>query len=408
MADFYFIIFVLLCAALVAAIIIVPAYSFEYPFFMGCMFTIFILPQAISLKMNPGLVPADSISATYLMCVLCLLMIVLGYYFAPAIKLARFFDQPLELKKLIIITFVFTCVGYLFLELINRASGNAPHGNWTGALTIYYTIYQVINVAFAIFLFLAIKEKKSVYFLFALLAALPILQQIIFSGRRESTSLFVLSIALSLFFNRGMVPPRVLIISGLFFTMLVIPLIGNYRKFSDKDPIKAFSSMNIKEDFTRYYKEGKDLELSVAANMIDATDFYGSYDLGADYWNEMVFRYFPGQIFGKDMKVSLMAGSHGQDRFYHQFNPLNGLTTTCVGDSFRHFGYLGCFFYFFLGGFFRVLWQKAKEGNFMVRIFYVICMVQALLSVSHGTVNFLPGIFHMFVFIWIAVLFSKV
>jgi hypothetical protein len=34
-------------------------------------------------------------------------------------------------------------------------------------------------------------------------------------------------------------------------------------------------------------------------------------------------------------------------------------------------------------------------------------MVQALLTVSHGTVNFLPGVFHMYVYAAIAVYFSK-
>jgi hypothetical protein len=169
----------------------------------------------------------------------------------------------------------------------------------------------------------------------------------------------------------------------------------------------AMTSINLKQEFVKFYQQGKDLELAVAANMIDATSFFGSYDFGADYWNEMVFRYFPAQVFGKEAKMALMIGSRGQDRFYREFIPTNGLTTTCVGDAYRHLWYFGCLFYFFLGGFFRELRQSLSNSNILVRIFYVVCMVQALLSTSHGTVVFLPGIFHMFIFSWIAARYAR-
>jgi len=149
------------------------------------------------------------------------------------------------------------------------------------------------------------------------------------------------------------------------------------------------------------------MELTVAAQIIDATSFYGNYDFGADYWNEMVFRYFPAQIFGKEAKASLMIGSRGIAEFKTDFVALKGLTPTCVGDTFRHFGFLGCLFYFLLGGAFRELWRLSNISNLFVKTFYIICMVQALISVSHGTVNFLPSIFHMFVFISIAIAYAK-
>jgi hypothetical protein len=121
----------------------------------------------------------------------------------------------------------------------------------------------------------------------------------------------------------------------------------------------------------------------------------------------MVFRYFPAQIFGKDAKTALMIGSRGIAAFKTDFVALTGLTTTCIGDGFRHFGYLGCLFYFFLGGIFRELWRLSMASNVFTKCFYVICMVQALISVSHGTVNFLPSVFHMFVYLSIATAYAK-
>lgn len=407
MSDFYILIIVVLCAWTLLKIIADPKLAYEYPYFMGGMFAVFLIPQAIGLKLNPGLAPAAAVDATFLMLFLCLLSVVLGYYHAPSINIAKAFNQNLNLKKLLTVVLAYTFLGMLFLFLINTHPDRQQKGNWSGILTIYFMLYQVINVAFAIYVFLAVQTKKPVYIVMALLTALPILQLIIFYGRRESTALFCLTIAVALYYTKGIAPPRLLIIGGLVFAMLIIPLIGAYRNVAEEDPVKAIASLNVEKDFIKYYKDGKDMELTVAAQMIDATTFYGSYDFGADYWNEVIFRFFPGQLFGRDFKAAIMIGSRGQDRFYRNFYPLNGLTTTCVGDCFRHFGLLGCLFYFFLGGFFRELWKLSQTSNVLIKTFYIICMVQAILSVSHGSVNFLPGIIHMYVFLWIAAAFSK-
>jgi hypothetical protein len=266
----------------------------------------------------------------------------------------------------------------------------------------------MVNISLAIFVYLAIYTRKPVFIILAVLTAVPILHMIIFAGRRESTALFTLTIAFALFDLKGIKPPRVLIVGALLFTMLIMPVIGTYRKGAKEDPLTAITSINLQKEFTKYYKEGKDLELTVAANMIDATSFYGDFDFGADYWNEMIFRYFPAQIFGKDAKAALMVGGRGQDRFYREYKPTNGLTTTCIGDSYRHLWYFGGLFYFFLGGFFRELRRSLATSNVLVKTFYIVCMVQALLSVTHGTVVFLPGIFHMFVFSLIAATYAKV
>src|SRR6478672_1458218 len=115
MADFYFLVFVILCSTLVGAIIIKPARVYEYPYFLGCMFSVFILPQMLSLRLNPSMVPAASLPPTILMSVLCLLMAVAGYRYAPSIQPAKFFDLPLDQPKLLWVTLGFTGAGYFFL-----------------------------------------------------------------------------------------------------------------------------------------------------------------------------------------------------------------------------------------------------------------------------------------------------
>src|SRR6476469_4141265 len=99
MSDFYLLLFILLCAWLIIHVIINPKLVYEYPYFMGCMFTIFLIPQAISLKLNACIAPAESVEITFLMCFLCLLMTVLGYSYGPSIIVTKHFDHDLDLKK---------------------------------------------------------------------------------------------------------------------------------------------------------------------------------------------------------------------------------------------------------------------------------------------------------------------
>src|SRR5205085_2919321 len=108
MDHFFFLLFALLCSWTLIKIIIKPRLAYEYPFFMGCMFTIFLLPQAVGMLLNPRLAPPGSVGPTFLMCFLCLLMAVLGYYYAPAINVSKRFNHDLNLKKLLAVALGFT------------------------------------------------------------------------------------------------------------------------------------------------------------------------------------------------------------------------------------------------------------------------------------------------------------
>src|SRR5438128_1647524 len=136
MADFFFLLFVLLCGWTLYKVIVDPRRTFEYPYFMGCMFTVFLLPQAMSLKLNPGLATTQSVTAAFLMCFLSLLMAVLGYYCAPSIKISQWLNYNLDLKKLLSIAIAYAIVGAIFLFIMNN-SPTEDGGNWSGTLTIY-------------------------------------------------------------------------------------------------------------------------------------------------------------------------------------------------------------------------------------------------------------------------------
>ena len=411
MSELFLYLFFFLCGGLFLKTVLEPRLIFEYPYFLAGIFIIFLIPQTIILYNQPYLVPNGNLVPIFSMCFLCLGAGALGYYVAPAIKLGNNLNVPLNPDKLKKVGLVYMVLGYMFLFLINRELGNAGEveTQLSGSVTIYFMFFNVIYIAFPIFLYYSFRQPNFFNILFTVLTALPTINLIIFAGRREPTALFILSIALTLFYQRGVVPPRAAIIGIIVFAMLIIPAIGDYREKAKDDPWLALTTLDLQKSFVNYFKVEEDevLELSVAAHVVDSYAFHGEYTFGASYYNEMVFRYVPGQLLGTDFKESLFIGERNVV-YRNGYQRPPGLTITGLADSFQQFSYLGFLFFFFLGGFFRHLWKLTiTEGNLLVQILYMLCVIQALLSVTHSTVVFLPGIFFSYIALWGAALYAK-
>lgn len=411
MSELYLYLFFILCGGLFLKTVIEPKLIFEYPYFLAGIFIIFLVPQMIILYNQPYLVPDSNLVPIFSMSLLCLGMGALGYYMAPAIKVGNNLNVPLNLKKLKIVGIVYMVLGYFFLFLINREVGNADEveTQLSGSVTIYFLFFNVIYIAFPIFLFFSFRQPNVWNISLAVLSALPTLNLIIFAGRREPTALFVLSIALTAFYQKNIKPPRAAIVGIIVFAMLIIPAIGDYREKAEEDPWLALTSLDLQKSFVNYFKIEEDevLELAVAAHVLDSYGFHGEYTFGASYWNEMVFRYVPGQLLGNDFKESLYIGERAVI-YRNGYERPPGLTITGLADSFQQFSYFGFIFFFFLAGLFRHLWKMSlTQGNLLVQILYMLCVIQALLSVTHSTVVFFPGIFFSFIALWGAALYAK-
>jgi hypothetical protein len=349
------------------------------------------------------------------MCFFSLFLAFVGYYLAPKLTIAKPLEVTIDEAKLKTIATIYTILGCFFFFLIVRTytefeeAGKEGPTQATGIITIYFQLYQLVNVAFPILLYLALKKPNFSNIALTMIASFPSLYLIISGGRRETTALFVLSVAFVFFYKYKIVPPRSAIIGIILFAMLIIPATADYRNLADKHGAwKAMQSLDLRNSFVRYFAEGGEyLELGAAAHVIDAYTFTGRYQYGAGYWNTLVFRYVPAQFVGREFKSSLMLGG-GSVPLRNGYQIPRGLTITGMGDSFMQFGYLGCIFYFFLGGFFRTLWHfSLGSSSILVHVLYIICSVQALLTVTHSTVNFFPGILFSFVALWIIARFVQ-
>ena len=105
-------------------------------------------------------------------------------------------------------------------------------------------------------------------------------------------------------FKFKLTPPRWLIIIAIIAGLYIIPLVGSLRGGfwnlifqQDWETLKTSAELSFDQ-----LQKGGTLELRNAVLVIDAATVSGKYEYGAGYWNAFVFQYFPGQIFGFDLK----------------------------------------------------------------------------------------------------------
>jgi len=231
------------------------------------------------------------------------------------------------------------------------------------------------------------------------------MQAALFYGRREPTVLFLLSVALGIYFIKGKAAPRWAILAAIMAAMLAIPSTSEYRQLAKEDPLKALRAINFKEQFQEALDPNAISELKNATAVIAATEATGDYEFGAGYWNQIVFRFVPAQLLGQDFKNALMIGGEQRDMSDFVENVFGfglpvGLTVTGMGDSFNEFGYLGCLFFAALGYLFKTLWAAANRPNgTMAQILYIQVTTSAMRAATHQTIDFLPGFIYSVIFI---------
>ena len=413
-------IFVSLLVFLLAKGFVKPQRFLEYPYFMAATFTVFILPQVISLSRHPGAAPLESLTPVMIMTNLCLAACAIGYRIPSNQWITRQGSTPVNLDRLFHVGAIFVLVSIFFRFLISQMSVEEMGGStWTGRVTIYHFFSQLVYPGFAISLFTALTRRNSLAWIVSFLAALNPIIAIVFSGRRETTALFVLTIGLTLFYHRRFVPQRLLIAGGIVFAMLAIPATAKYRSAVSLEGVRSAGRIDLIGNFNRFLTEESVLELRNAAVLIYITAQSSDYEFGAAYWDQLIFRFVPAQLVGAGVKESLMfdkmSGDAGGDEDdeteigIRTFKRMKGSTVTGMGDSFKQFGYFGCLFFALLAVIFRSLWETSLQPNtFLAKLLYIQLSTSAMRAVTHQTVDFLPGMAYNVIFLGLAVFYARV
>jgi hypothetical protein len=376
---------------------------------MGGIFVSFILPQAIALSNNPGPVSQQALERVLLMSCLCAAMCWLGYQLPPSHSFLKRLDIAVDSKKLFRGGIVFVLIGYACAFLISRLPEATRNSNWTGIITIYGFFGSLIYPGFTIVL-LSTLQRPSIakIILTACAAAIPI-QIILLHGRREATATFILTLGLSIYYFCRYVPPKWFALSLIVFALFAIPLTGTYRGIAKTGNWSQLQELRPGENLQLLVEKGKTLELRNAALIMDAAVQTGQYGYGTGYWNDMIFRFAPAQIIGRNLKDALQIKltRYNLGNLYNYRIP-KGTTPTGIADAFVQFDYFGCLFFLISAYLFKILWISAIYKNSMVsQFFYVSLVAPAMISVTHGTVRFIPDLLFRLIFLGSVVIYSR-
>ncbi len=416
MVEVYRNILVIICLGLLVWGVIRIERIYQYPFFMGCMFISFILPQAFALISNPGLgVSATAIENVLLVSSICAASCWLGYQMKPNKNLLKTLNIVTDERKLFIAGIFLMSEAWFFNFLLSRTTVQiAKNYSWTCPATIYLFFIQAGNIAFGIFLLQALKRPQFLNILFTVISGWPLFSSVLI-GRRQPTMTFAIIIGISFFLIYRYVPPRWLVVTGMLLVTFLIPLFGDLRGgvwnliFSGN--WQAILS-TIEKSFSTQQK-GEFLELRNAALIIDVANKTSLYGFGTGWWDSMVFQFVPGQIVGFEFKRSLQFNLW--DRYvellmnlYGYVRP-NGSTITGIGDCFMEFSYFGCFIYGLIAYSFKHLWIGAVHyKNTFCQILYMGLISPAMICLTHGVGTFIQqGLFQV-IFIGLVAYYSKV
>jgi hypothetical protein len=412
MTELYLYLFIAICIGLIGWGLLRIERAYQYPFFMGSIFVSFIIPQAFVLYNNPEPATPEALQRVFLMAFLCAVMCWFGYQISPNYSLLNKLNVEINEPKLFQAGTVLLIIGMLSRASIGLVTiERAGHSNgWTGPVTILVFFGQLIYISLAIFLMELLRRPNFQNLLFTTLAAYYPLMTIIYAGRRQPTMTFLLVIGLCFWFIKRSIPPRWFFVVSIAAIIFLIPLFGANRTIvndaitQDWEAIESSSEKAIEN-----LQEENFLELKNAAILMDAASKTGRYGYGTAYWDAAIFQFFPGQIFGRELKEALqlkLGLSHFKYLFGYHIVP--GSTNTGIGDAFAEFDYFGCLFFAAIGYLYKHLWISANYHKSMLsRLLYIGLGSPAMVTITHGTQRFVQEALFQLIFVGFVVYYAK-
>ncbi len=409
---YFWILFISLAATL-SVTLAKPEKIYEYPYFMAVTFMVFIVPQAISLMRFPGGAATEWIAHALLMCCLCFAACWAGYQRPPVRSWQRRLAKPLRRDRLFHGGLAYVAISLFFGFLISGMTVEETGGStWTGKVTIYDFFARLVYPGFAICLMTAMRTGGTIAWLATAVAAMGPIEACVLAGRRETTVLFLMTLVLTLYYQRGTKPPRLAIVFSVIFAMLAIPATGTYRGLASERDWGRIKQINLVDNFNNYLNSESILELRNATFLIEATRLSEDYQYGTGYWDMLVLRFVPAQWLGKEFKQSLMFHPTTEDTVGGLsklgYAVPGGSTITGMGDSFQQLGWFGCLFFAAMGLLFKTLFRASRQHNCVfAQLFYIQIATSAMRAVTHQTLDFLPGLVYSSVFLGLLFLYAR-
>jgi hypothetical protein len=412
MTEFYLYLFIAACIGLLIWGLVRLERVYQYPFFMGSMFISFIIPQAFVLYNNPEPASPEALQRLFLMAFLCAFMCWFGYQLAPNSKWLNKLKIEVNNTKLFQAGIVLLLVGMLAkysIRLVPIERSGYSNG-LTGSATILWFFGRLLYIAFAIFLMELIKRPNIQNFLFTAFAAYFPLWDIIYAGRRQPTMTFLLIIGLCFWFIKRSIPPRWFFIASIVAIIFLIPLFNANRGIVNDAITQNWAEIeSSSEKAIEILQENNSLELKNAAILMDAASKTGRYGYGTGYWDATIFQFFPGQIFGRELKEVLqLKWGLGHFKKFWSYYMVPGSTNTGIGDAFAEFDYFGCLVFAAIGYLYKHLWISANyHKSTLSRLLYIGLGSPAMVTITHGTQRFIQEALFQLIFVGLVFYFAK-
>ncbi|MGY6529656.1 MAG: hypothetical protein ACXITR_06970 [Cyanobacterium sp.] len=395
MADTYLFIFITICGAIVGWSIIRLERIYQFPFFMASVFLSFILPQAISIVNNPGIAVTDTaVERMLIYASLCVAMCWIGYQSSPNPKWLNKLNVEVDENKLFKAGIVLLIIGQACVFALSRITiqtSAAAGGNWTGPATILIFFAGTLRIALPLFLIRTLKKPSFVNIFLTTLSGLPIVQAVIFSGRRQATVALLITIGLCFFLVKKYTPPKLLLVMFVPVAAYIIPTLGALRgRFWELAFAGRWDEIQMASErgFERVL-EGNILELRNATLVMDYATQLDYYGYGRVLWNSVIFQYVPGQLVGFDVKENLQFDLDFDLVGFYGYQTHTGTTLTGIGDSFMDFGFFGCLFFALMAYLYKTLWVSTVESkNIITTLIYISIIDSAMVGITHGIGRF--------------------
>ena len=201
MQDMFLYLFIAACAGLLLWGMGRPERVYQYPFLIGAIFSAFLIPQAISLVNNPGIVSEGAINRTLFVGALCMFMAWAGYAAKPLRSISEGPIRVLNKRKLnfaaLAISAISLAAFYEILRMPQQEIG--PSGPFT--ILVFFSSFCIVTIPVFLAQLLERVTWKTVFL--NLVSGGPLYLPMFTSGRRGAAAAFFLIIGLMLYFRKS-------------------------------------------------------------------------------------------------------------------------------------------------------------------------------------------------------------
>jgi hypothetical protein len=394
--------FLILLYFLINLVIIIYYYRkplgvFQAPFLGSITCLIVLFPQLISIYFA-GYYSNDLLDNLLFVVLTCNIAFYLGY------SLALRSSMPKKIRDIDLNKGKFL---FLALGLIGLFASISMRGVWMNELEgsdrsnfivlVNLVYYMEIVFLFSLTYFIKNKFSNKLILVFAILAALLMLEGVFLLGRRN----LALRLILSITFFISLAYPK---LSNLSRRLVLFTFLSGFIVNASISSIRSNlsgsvdSEISFLDNLTSSFKQ-KDFSLGMdlgnAALGIDYIYRNDYYDYGTTVWNKFIYNFVPRFIVGQETKDFFMF----ETKYETYMRSLTHSVTTRTGyfDAFGSFSYLGFIMFFLVGYLIGKFWMWSFFSS-MYRIIYMFLFSQIPNIFTHGIQYVLMRIEFIFLF----------